>query len=103
MLTEAEYRQQCREKEEKRKRAERTARGEPEPERAYIYSPTITKSLSSREKLDRANRDYLQNDGFAEPPLTDSERGMSALAFDQLRPERRNDIWNRAMLARRRT
>lgn len=101
MLTEAEYRQQCREKEEKRARAERAARGEPEPERAYSYSPPVPSNLTSRQKLERANQGFLVQEKFVEPNLTDGERGMSELAFSRLPPQRRLEIANRAMLKRR--
>lgn len=99
MMLEKDYRRAVREKEEADSRAQRRARGEPEPEKGYD-APT-SKVLSAREKLDAANRGFLERDEFVEPPLTDAERGMSEFAFAQLPPKRRLEIANRAMLSRR--
>lgn len=101
MLTEEEYRAVLRENEDKRQRAERLSRGEPEPERGY--PAPLPSNLTSRQKLDISNANFEQRcNGFQEPPLTDAERGMSQVTFDRLPARRRNDIYTSAMFERRR-
>ena len=99
MMLEKDYRRAVREKEEADLRAQRRTRGEPEPEKGY--DAPISKVLSAREKLERANANFLERDKFVEPPLTDAERGMSPAAFNALSPQKRMAIWDRAMSARR--
>lgn len=101
MLTEAEYRHQCRMAEEKRRRAERATRGEAEPEKGY--DAPVPAKLSAFKKLERANANFLERDKFVEPPLTDAERGMSPAAFTALTPQQRMAIWDSAMFERRKS
>lgn len=95
MLTEREYQIHLREQRER----ERRARGEPEPERGY--TAPLPPNLTSRQKLDIANANFVARERFTEPPLTDGERGMSEKAFLGLSASRRLAIYNKAIAKRR--
>lgn len=99
MLTEREYREVVRQRAADRQRAERTARGEPGAECGY--AAPLPPNLTSRQKLDVANANFVMRESFTEPPLTDEERGMSLEAFNRLPPHRRNQIYDIAIRARR--
>lgn len=100
-MLEKEYRELVWDKEAKRARAERQARGEPEPERVYQMPPPC--GLTSRQKLDHANANFAHRSDWNEPALSDDERGMSKAAFEALSAQRRLEVINRAMFARRAT
>lgn len=100
-MIERDYREKQRELEARQRKAERQAKGEPEPERSY--DAPVPAGLTPRQRLEYANANFLKRGGWQEPPLTDDERGMSSWAFEQLPPEQRLKIANRVYFQRRST
>lgn len=97
-MIEREYRRKMREKDEAAQREQRLARGEPDERGQDAPAPP---NLSSMQKLQRANSNFMVRSEFVDAPLTDQERCMSPAAFERLSPQKKLEIWNRAMADRR--